>query len=65
MKGVCLFLATQLGRGLAVSREGGSFNQSKKIANFKTSRTKELRLNGLPGWLVQQNAKGKIQSWHF
>ena len=30
MKGVCLFLATQLGRGLAVSREGGSFNQSKK-----------------------------------
>ena len=30
MKGVCLFLATQLGRGLAVSREGGSFNQSQK-----------------------------------
>ena len=65
MKGVCLFLATQLGRGLAVSGKGAPFNLLKKIANFKTSRSKEQRLNGLPGWLVQQNANGKIQSWHF
>ena len=36
MKGVCLFLATQLGRGLAVSREGApSINQKKKSQILK------------------------------
>ena len=43
MKGVCLFLATQLGRGLAVSREGApSINQKKsQILKLAVQKNKD------------------------
>ena len=47
MKGVCLFLAAQLGRGLAVSREGAA--KKSQILKLAGQKNKDLMVC-LAGW---------------